>query len=106
MDYKSNLNRLHYLLTEKFQQVEVSEMSNQKLGNYIELTIKENLECKIFIRKKDLDNSNINFLYLTNPLQENSQAIERVSSIENFANCVEDIISNKRFDSDYVNSVK
>lgn len=105
MDFKSKLNRIHYLLTEKFDNVTIVEKSNQKLGAYIELSIKENVECRIWIRKVDLEQQNINFQYLTNPLNEQS-VISRVSNVENFADSISDIIKNRRFDSDYIESIK
>jgi hypothetical protein len=106
MDFKSNLNRIHYLLTEKFNNVTIIEKSNQKLGSYIELSVKENLECKILIRKVDLELPNVNFLYLTNPLNEQSSVISRVSNVEIFADSINDIIKNERFDSEYIDSIK
>jgi hypothetical protein len=106
MDFKSNLNRIHYLLTEKFNNVTIIEKSNQKLGSYIELSVKENLECKILIRKVDLELPNVNFLYLTNPLNEQSSVISRVSNVESFADSINDIIKNERFDSEYIDSIK
>ena len=69
------------------------------------MTIKENVECKMLIRKVDLEKNNIHFLYLTNPTNESS-VILRVSSVENFADVVKDIIDNKRFDSEYLETVK
>jgi hypothetical protein len=106
MGFKSNLNRIHYLLTEKFNNVTIIEKSNQKLGSYIELSVKENLECKILIRKVDLELPNVNFLYLTNPLNEQSSVISRVSNVESFADSINDIIKNERFDSEYIDSIK
>jgi len=105
MNFKSNLNRIHYLLSEKYENIKVVEKSNQKLGPYIELTVKENLECKIIIKKPDLENNNLMFSYLSNPIDESSD-ISRISSIEGFAETIKDIIDNKRFDSEYLDSVK
>lgn len=105
MNFKSNLNRIHYLLSEKYENIEVKEKANPQLGSYVEMTIKESLECKILIKKTDLESNNITFLYLTNPINENS-IISRVSSVEGFAEVVKDIIDNKRFDSEYLESVK
>ena len=51
MNFKSNLNRIHYLLSEKFENIAVSEKANSQLGSYVEMTIRENLECKLLIRK-------------------------------------------------------
>ena len=106
MEFKSNLNRIHYLLTEKFSDVTICEKSNQNLGSYIELSVRENLECKVLIKKVDLERTNVSFLYLTNPTNENSFVISRVSSVETFADTIKDIIDNKRFESEYVESVK
>jgi hypothetical protein len=106
MEFKANLNKIHYLLTEKFENVEVKEKANQKLGSYVEISVRENLECKFLIRKVDLEKPNVNFSYLTNPLNENSDVISRVSSIENFADTIKDILENKRFDSEYLDNIK
>lgn len=105
MNFKSNLNRIHYLLSEKYENIEVKEKANSQLGPYIEMIIKENLECKIVIRKSDLENNNLSFFYLANPINEDS-SIFRNSSIEGFAETIKDIIDNKRFDSEYLDSIK
>jgi len=104
MEYKSNFNRLHYLINEKFKDVEVFEKSSANLGKYIEIVIHEGLDCKIIIKKKDLESSIFGWQYYPNP--EASQTIQRVSSIDNFTNTIEDILSNKRFDIEYLNKSK
>jgi hypothetical protein len=106
MEFKTNLNKIHYLLSEQFETVDVKEGANPQLGSYVEFSVKENLECKFLIRKVDLENSNITFLYSTNPLNEKSSLISRVSNIETFANSIKDIIDNKRFDSEYLDNLK
>ena len=58
------------------------------------------------IRKVDLELPNVNFLYLTNPLNEQSSVISRVSNVESFADSINDIIKNERFDSEYIDSIK
>jgi|APCry1669189665_1035243.scaffolds.fasta_scaffold06419_2 hypothetical protein len=105
MEFKSNFNQLHYLLTERFDNIIVEEKSNPQLGNYIQLSIKENLECKVLIKKKDLENNKFNWSYLANPLNEKS-GVERISTVETITKDIEDIITNKRFDSDYINNLK
>jgi len=40
--------------------------------------------------------------YYTNPLNEDSSKIYRISNIESFANDALDIVINKRFDQDYI----
>lgn len=101
MEYKSNFNRLHYLINEKFKDVEVFEKSSVSLGNYIEIVIHEGLDCKIIIKKKDLESPIFGWQYYPNP--ETQQTIQRSSSIDNFTNTIEDILSNKRFDIEYLN---
>ena len=86
--------------------VKVREGANTKLGNYVEFSVKENLECKFFIKKVDLEKNNITFLYSTNPLNEESNLISRVSNVGKLAESIKDIIDNKRFDSEYLNKLK
>ena len=80
MEFKTNLNKIHYLLTEQFETVDIKEGANPQLGSYVEFSVKENLECKFLIKKLDLEKSNIIFLYSTNPLNEKSNLISRVSN--------------------------
>lgn len=103
MEFKSNINKLHYIISEDFKEVDISEKSSLEYGNYFEISIKENLECKVIIKKKDIESKTFNFLYSSNPLIENSNLIERTSSIELFSETIKDIIDNKRFDIDYIN---
>ncbi len=104
MDFKANLNRLHYLLTERFKNVTLLEKSNSKLGEYIELLITEGHDCKIIIKKRDLESNNFTWSYSTNPLNESANHVERTSTVDNFTNMVVDILENKRFDSEYIKS--
>lgn len=104
MEYKSNFNRLHYLLTEEFSNVEVTEKANSSIGSYIELNIKEDLDCKILIKKKNIESQVFIWEYFPDPNGE--QTIKRTSSIDNFTSCVKDIIDNKRFSSEYLNKLK
>jgi hypothetical protein len=106
MNFKSNINKIHFLLTEKFNQVELLEKANDKIGPYIEISIKEDVECKIKIKKNDLDKDIISFVYSSNPLLEESFQIERYTNINNFAETISDIILNKRFDSEYLDKLK
>ena len=105
MEYKSNFNKLHYLLSEKFNNIEIVEKSNPKLGSYIELIIKEDLECKVIIKKRDLEKNQFNWSYLANPLNEESK-VDRTSKVETIASDIVDIFTNKRFDSEYIKGSK
>lgn len=105
MEFISNLNKIHYLLKENFQNLEFFEKSNIKFGNYVEFVVKENMECRIIIEKKNLESSNISWKYLSNPLIKDSHLVERSSSIENFVSDVSDIFINRRFDSEYIKTI-
>lgn len=106
MNLKKNLNKIHFELSDKFD-VNLNEKSNLKLGNYIEFLIKEDKkELKLTIKKKDLENKSFNWNYLSNPLNNNSDIIERFSNIDSFLNDVTDIFDKNRFDSDYLEKIK
>lgn len=106
MNFKININKISSDLSNKFDSVEISEKSNQKYGNYIELIIRDNNK-KLFsiIEKKKLDNYNFEWIYKSNPLLENSSFVERKSNVSNFCDVVEDIFNKKRFDSDYLTEI-
>jgi hypothetical protein len=99
--FKANFNHIHYLLSEKFENIEVSEKADDKTGQYIELIIENDLECKIHITKKNLENPSFNWTYLANPNDETS-IIERSSNINTFTNDVIDIFETKKFSNDYL----
>lgn len=106
MDLKNNLNKIHFELSDKFD-VNLLEKSDLKIGNYIEFLIKEdNKELKLIIKKKDLENKSFNWSYLSNPIDNNSNIVERFSEIDNFINDVKDIFEKNRFDSDYLEKIK
>lgn len=99
--FKTNFNHLHYLLSENFENIEVSEKADDKIGQYIELTVESDLECKITIPKKNLESPSFNWTYLADPTNMDS-IVERSSNINTFANDVVDIFENKRFSKDYL----
>ena len=105
MEFKSNFNKLHYLLTENFENVEVKEQSNKKLGNYIQISVKENLECDIIITKKDLETTHINWKYNSNPLNETSYWVERECELNDFPRVIKDIFEKRRFDKEYLKNI-
>ncbi len=106
MKLRENLNKIHFLLSNRFD-VALNEKSNLQSGNYIELLIKEeNKELIISIKKVDLENNNFNWNYLSNPLDTNSTVVERSSSVDGFLTDVIDIFEKNRFDSDYLEKIK
>lgn len=103
--FKTNLNQIHYTLSEKYENITVNEKADNKFGDHIEMVIEneDGLQCKAILTKKDLDNQNFKWFYFSNP-EEMSQdvMIERVSSVFEFTKDINDIFENKRFSSDYL----
>ncbi len=106
-DIKSNINRLHLLLSNKFSDVEIEEKASSKIGQYFKISINEGKQVDILIPFKNIDNKSIiNWEYLSNPLDENSYLISRKSDIDSIPNIVSDIIDNNKFSSDYIEAIK
>ena len=106
MDLKYNINKVHGDLILKYEEVSLKEKSSLKFGNYFEITtINEGKELKMIITKKEMEKSNFNWSYLSNPLNENSDLVERNSNIESLINDVTDIFEKKRFSEDYLNKI-
>jgi hypothetical protein len=101
-DLKFNINTLHGLLLNNFENVIVNEKSDIQNGNYFEISIKEDKEVKIILTKKDIENTTFNWKYFSNPDLENSFLVERISTIQNIVNDIKDILLKKRFDIDYL----
>ena len=103
MDIRYNINRIHYVLNESFVNVEISEKSSLKFGKYFEISIKESKEVKMIIPFKNIDNvNNFEFYYLSNPINENSNLVTRNSDADSISKIIKDILSNDRFDKDYL----
>ena len=107
MNLKQNINRINGELSNNFDEVSVSEKSDIKRGNYIELSILEkNKNLKVIISKKDLEGDKFNWEYFANPLNESSDLIQRNSSVSLFIEDVKDIFNKNRFNSEYIESIK
>lgn len=102
MSLRQNINKVHFDLTNRFEEVTVTEKSNLKLGNYFELSILEgNKEVKVILRKTEAEKNIFEWSYFSNPLNENSDLVERTSKLEMFSLDVQEILEKNRFDSDY-----
>lgn len=99
---KYNINKLHGLLLNEFEDVKIVEKSNLALGNYFEISINEEKEVRMIIIKKDIENDIFEWKYFSNPLEENSFLIERKSSIDKVTEDVKEILVKNRFDEDYL----
>lgn len=101
MSLKENINSLHSSLTSKFGEVSILEKSSIEMGNYFEISVKnETKEVSLLIGKKDIENKTFNWSYYSNPLLRD-HLVERTSSLDKFTDDVNDIFVNNRFSSDY-----
>lgn len=106
MSFKENINKIHFDISNRFDNVSIVEKSNHQYGNYIEVSINEGGKSLIsIIRKVDIESNIFNWSYKSNPNDESSTLIERNSSVENFINDVKDIFEKNRFDSDYIKTI-
>lgn len=102
MDLKKNVNSLHNSLIEKFDSVDIQEKSNKEFGNYIELCIiKEGRSLIALISKDELESSNFNWKYYSNP-NIKDHLVERISNVVSFYDDVRNIFDNNRFSQDYI----
>ena len=100
-----NINKIHGNLL-PLGDVKTEEKSNQQFGNYFEVNaIKDNMNMKVIISKKDLESPVFKWSYYANPLNENSDLVERVSSVDNIHEHINDVISNKRFNKEYLSEI-
>lgn len=107
MDIKDNINKIHIDLLVRFDNVKIEEKSNHKFSNYFELTAsKGNTDVKMIITKRDLESDTFKWSYYANPLNENSDLVERVSSVHTMYQDVDDIVNNNRFNKEYIDSIK
>jgi hypothetical protein len=103
MDLRYNINRIDVLLQDKFEDVVVKENSSPKFGNFFEISVKKDREVRMIIPYKNIDGKqNFEFLYYSNPLNENSELIRRNSTIESISEMVYDIFSKNRFSEEYL----
>jgi hypothetical protein len=103
MDIRYNINRIDVLLQEKFENVSVKENSSTEFGKYFEITVKQDREVKMILPYKNIDGTNtFEFLYFSNPLDENSDLIPRNSNVESISEVVNDILTKNRFSEEYL----
>jgi hypothetical protein len=114
MDFKQNINKIDNELKKLFENVYITEKADK--GNfYVEITAnkmllfegcKKRVEVKAQISKTELNKSIINWSYSLNPLNENADKIDKTSYLNNIANDIYDIASNKRMVKEYFNSLE
>ena len=106
MDAIYNINKIHSDLTSGLEEVKIEEKSSTNLGKYFEITsMNEGLAVRMIVTVKDLESSNIKWSYYSNPLNENSDLVERTSNILTIVNDVKEVISKKRFSEEYLTEI-
>lgn len=104
MDLQFNINKVHIDLLLEYDDVKILEKSNLKFGNYFEITTinEDNRQLKMIVTKKEIENANFNWCYFDNPLNENSNLVQRNSNILSLIHDVKDIFERKRFSEEYL----
>lgn len=106
MTIRENINKIHIGLLNNFENVSIEEKSNRKFGNFFEISsIKEEMEVRMIITKKDVESNNIKWLYFSNPKDEESYLVERYSKIDNLTEDVSDVITKMRFSEEYLKQI-
>jgi hypothetical protein len=101
MGFKENVNKIHSDLTSKYD-VKIEE-GQSKQGNFIKFSIKEDKkELLVSIYKSSLEKNHFDWVYDSNPLNENNDLVERSSTIDGFISDVIDIFEKNRFSDDYL----
>ena len=102
---KYNINKIHGNLL-SLGDVKIEEKSNLKFGSHFEINaIKDNMNIRMIISKRDLESTVFKWSYYANPLNESSDLVERVSSVDNIQEHISDVISNKRFNKEYLSEI-
>ena len=100
MDLKTNINQIHFNLSQRFENTKIEENESIKLGKFFKILVNESLY--VIIPFKNIRGvGNFNWYYPENPSNSDSSLIERVSNVNNLTDCLVDILENKRFSEDY-----
>jgi hypothetical protein len=111
---KENINKIDYELKNLFENVKIFEKSN-KSNYYFEINAfahvdyggdRKDAQVKVSISKPDLEFNKIKWSYLTNPLNENSDVILRVSNIDHISFDIYEVLLNKRMEDEYFESLE
>jgi hypothetical protein len=108
MSLRYNVNKIHSDLISQFPagEVKIEEKSNLKFGNFVEISVvNEGKEVKMIIEKSSLENYKFNWFYSENPLNENSDLVSRISSIDELSGDVRDVFVKNRFSEDYLKEI-
>ncbi len=108
MSLRYNVNKIHGDLLSQFPsaEIKIEEKSNLKYGNYIQISVLNgNKEVKMIVEKTSLENYKFDWSYFENPLNENSDLVQRNSSLDDISSDVKDIFNKNRFSEDYLKEI-
>jgi hypothetical protein len=101
MAHKENINKVHYDLSNEFENISITENADRKFGNHVRINIEDELELKLIIEKVSIDNDTFRWFYLSDPRNEET-LVERKSTVETFTTDVKEIFEKSRFDLEYI----
>jgi hypothetical protein len=107
MGFIENINRIDFILKTKYRNVKINEFVDFKMGNCIRIVVEDkNKVLDAVISKSVLENNTFEWYYKSNPLDDESVLVERVSNVDSFGYVVEDIFEENRFDSNYLKNIR
>lgn len=112
-EIKANINKIDYDLKSLFENVTIVEKTNRDkfyfeiLADSLFFNICESKKwkraaIKLNINKTSLAGKIINWSYLSNPLNENSEIVQRTSMIDTIANDIYRVVMESKMDRDYL----
>lgn len=106
MGLKTNINKIHADLKDSFNDVTISEKSDRKFGNYIEMEIvSEGKKVRFISTKQELEGNVFGWKYYSDPTNEESHLVERTSSVDSVVDQIKDIFEKNRFDKNYLKNL-
>ena len=115
-ELKKRINKLDFELKEKFENVFISEKSygnqffftincNGEFWNLNESQSFQRVELRIIIHKSDLLQESVSWSYLSDPSDESSHWVPRVSNYQFLGNDICDVVTSCRLNPDYLRSL-
>ena len=106
---KENINRLDFELKSVFQKVQINE-GQSKSEYFFDIVAEKIVEGKmtairLFINKSQLESKKVTWRYLSNPSEQDSYLVERVSNFEELAEDILQVVDERKFERAYLESL-
>jgi hypothetical protein len=112
LDIRQRINKLDFELKEIFENVYIHEKSvgnqfyftidcNGEFWNLNESQAYQRVEVKLVIHKSDLVKDPVSWSYSSDPTNENSHWVHKVSNFDSLSKDIEDVVLNCRMDESY-----